>query len=290
MVESTLLFFIRREYAKLRKSEQKVADYILQNPDEVEQLSIAEVSRKAACSQPTTMRFVRAIGYESYTEFKRALMEERQEKRRKDKPEILYGYELKKTERIEGIPAKVISTTIKLLEDTLQNISVKSLKKAIKLLVEARDIVIYGVENSNSTACDLMTKLLYLGFQCKIYEDSYLQTISANNLREGDVAIGISYSGYSRTTVDVMKLAKRTGAATICITNFEDTLLSRYSDVCICASGEQFLYGNAIFSRTTQTAIVDMIYMGILLYDYDKYTKRLDRNSQIINDRAYKNN
>ncbi|MEE1046539.1 MAG: hypothetical protein U0M60_03845 [Clostridia bacterium] len=34
-------------------------------------------------------------------------------------------------------------------------------------------------------------------------------------------------------------------------------------------------------------AIIDMIYSGILLSDYKKYTKILDRNSKLIGDQAY---
>ena len=50
--------------------------------------------------------------------------------------------------------------------------------------------------------------------------------------------MGISYSGESKDTVDVMKTAKKAGATAIAITNFKDSPISRYADILICTSQE----------------------------------------------------
>ena len=71
-------------------------------------------------------------------------------------------------------------------------------------------------------------------------------------MKKGEVAIGISYSGTSINTVDVLKQAKKNGATTIAITNFDKTPLVEQADIVILTSDKQFLYGNDIFSRTIQ--------------------------------------
>ena len=159
----------------------------------------------------------------------------------------------------------------------MKSISPKTLEQVVKAIIQADKIALYYVENSSCTANDLVTKLMYLGINCCAYSDYYMQQVSARNLTEKDLAIGISYSGRSRSTVDAMKLASQTGAATIAITNFENSLIEEYADMVLCTSNEQFLYGDAIFSRVSQLAVVDMIYSGILLSDYKKYTKILAR-------------
>ena len=40
-------------------------------------------------------------------------------------------------------------------------------------------------------------------------------------------------------------------------------------------------------SRISQLAIVDMLYMGILVSDYDLYTKRLDKINLLVKDKNY---
>ena len=84
-----------------------------------------------------------------------------------------------------------------------------------------------------------------------------------------------------------MKLAKRKGASTIVLTNYDDVLIGKYADIMLCTGNRQQLYGNAIFSRTSQIAVVDMNYTGSILRDYPKYTKKLDESSRIVRNQTY---
>ena len=279
---------ITRNYRELRPSERKVADYLLHCEEELEDMTLTELSEKAKVSQPTVLRFARGMGYEGFKELKNAILEEKiRKKMEKEKITPLYGFPVGKEDVLTDVPSKVIGTTIHVMQETLKSISLKEYVKAIELITNAENIIVYGVENSLCTVSDLVTKFLYLGLKCSSYHDYYLQNISAGNLNERDVAIGISYSGNSRNTVEVMRTAKKAGASTIVITNFEDAPISKYADVQICTSTEQFLYGDAIFSRSSQLAIVDMLYMGVLLSDYEKYTQRLDKNGRTICNQIY---
>ncbi len=281
-------FLIERNYASLRRSEKKVADYVLGHTEKVGKLSLSELERKVDVSQPTIIRFTKALGFDGYKEFKYALIAEKARQER-DGREIsaMHGYRISGKDQVKDVPAMAIATTIEMLENTLKCISPKVFSQIVEAISKARFIDIYGVENSETPVSDLATKLLYLGLNCRMFHDYYLQRICAGKLTPKDVAIGISYSGCSKDTVDVMKIAKRRGAKTIVITNFADSMISKYADLTLCTSHDQYLYGDAIFSRTSQIAIVDMIYMGILLSDYDAYAKQLDKSSRIIQDKAY---
>ena len=160
----------------------------------------------------------------------------------------------------------------------------------MEALANARLIDIYGVENSEATALDLLTKLLYLGLPCRYFSDCYHQQIAAGALTSEDVAVGISYSGESKDTVDSLRKAKKAGARTIAVTNFKDAAISRYADILICTSQEQLMYGDAIFSRSCQILVVDMIYMGIISLDYDRFTDRLKRCEKVVQEKAYGGN
>ena len=47
------------------------------------------------------------------------------------------------------------------------------------------------------------------------------------------------------------------------------------------------MYGDAIFSRSCQILIVDMIYVGIILSDYEKYTEKLKLCEKVVREKAY---
>lgn len=278
-----VIFRIKTIYNVLRPSEKKVADYVLNYQDDYTKLSMLLISKEANISQPTIMRFVKAIGYNSFKEFKYELLKNDKAKN----VDILYGYTLSKDEQLSDIPSNIVARTITMLEDSLKSISIKNYEKAIKAIHTSKHISIFAVENSVSVANDLMIKLLYLGKQVTLYDDGYLQSINASNLCKGDLAIGISYSGNSKDTVEALKIAHDKKAITIAIVNFENTMITKSADIVLSTSNDQFLYGDAIFSRTVQTALIDMIYMGVIKSDYDFYTKQLDCNSKLISHRGY---
>lgn len=278
---------IRRCYASLRKSEQKVADYVLNHEAACRRISLETLAEQSGVSQPTVVRFVKALGFQGFKEFRYKLMENAVTEARSGESQAMYGYNLNPDEKLKLIPAKVVATSVRTLEDMLKSISGEQFEKTIHMLAGARKIMLCCVENSSAAAKDLMTKLLYLGYDCRYDEDYYIQKIAAAALTEQDVVIGISYSGQSKDTVDVMKTAKRAGAKTIAITNFRESRISQFSDVVMCCSQEQWLYGDCIFSRTTQIVLNDMIYMGLIAGDYDNRTEQLDKNSRLISDKAY---
>ncbi len=279
---------IRTMYSEMRKSEKKVADYVLKNELECGRISLEKLAKRSDVSQPTVVRFVKALGYDSFKEFRYSLVREISElESRRMKDYSLQNYSINPRDDLKYVPAKVIASTVGILENMLKSISQDEFKKAIRMIAKAKKIVICAVENSTAVANDLNTKLLYLGYDCRFDEDYYIQHIQVAAMTENDLVIGISYSGQSKDTVDAMKLAKKSKAQTICITNFAESRISRWGDVVLCSSQKQWMYGDCIFSRSSQMVINDMIYMGLITFDYNRCTENLDKNSEIIQNRGY---
>ena len=280
---------ITASYGDLRKSEKRAADYILCHMELAAGLSIDRLAKAADVSQPTVLRMLRSLGFTGYKDFKYQLVSELAQSGPESQgaAEPMFGYTLRKQDTLEEIPSYMTATAAGMMEETLKNLSVRTYRKAVESIRKARLIDIYSVENSGVAAQDLLAKLLYLGLPCRYFSDAYYQRISAGSLTGEDVAVGISYSGASKDTVDAVRTAKRSGATTIVITNFHDSPISRYADILICTSQEQFIYGNAIYSRMTQLLIVDMIYMGIIASDYEHYVGLLDQGEKVARERAY---
>lgn len=283
---------IEKGYADLRRSEKLAADYVLEHTEQIPDLSIDRLAHNAGVSQPTVLRMLRSAGFSGYRDFCYRLVAELAKKAGAGEggKGPMYGYTLDKSTPLEEIPFNMAATTQKMLEETIKNFSGKIYQKTVEALANARLIDIYGVENSEATALDLLTKLLYLGLPCRYFSDCYHQQIAAGALTPEDVAVGISYSGESKDTVDSLRTAKKAGARTIAVTNFKDAAISRYADILICTSQEQLMYGDAIFSRSCQILVVDMIYMGIISLDYDRYTDRLKRCEKVVQEKAYGGN
>ena len=271
-MKNNIMTQIESGYANLRKSEKQAADYILDHMDQAQDLPLDRLAKAAGVSQPTVLRMLKALGYKGYKDFRYHLVAELAKSGEKEKadeqPQPMYGYTLNRKDSLNEIPVNITMTTERMLEETLKNFPGKTYQKVIEALKNARMIDIYGVENSEVTAVDL-------------------QQIAAGRLTDQDVAVGISYSGESKDTVDAMRAAKRSGACTIAITNFKDSTIGKYADILICTSQDQHFYGNAIFSRSTQILIVDMIYMGLISSDYEHYVEQLNKCEKVVRDKAY---
>ena len=65
-----LLRQIKNTLPELRKSEKLVADFVLKDPKSVVTMKTAEASSAIGISEPTLIRFCKALGFSGYQEFK----------------------------------------------------------------------------------------------------------------------------------------------------------------------------------------------------------------------------
>ena len=269
---------VKSAYATLRPSEQRVADQVLADPEKCTRCTIAELADQVQVSQPTVVRFVQALGFDGYRSFKYCLLRDRSGKSPKSPYfDHLGDFDLKPWDRLEDLPLKETRIAGRLLEDALKFLSADALSRAVRMLA-----------NSVTPASDLLTKLTYLGLNCRMHTDTYLQQISAAHLGVADVAVAVSHSGCSIDTVKALKQARKAGAGTIAITSHKEPLLGKYADVCLSTGGRALsIYGSAIFSRIPDLAVVDLLYMGIIQSDYERFSRSLDKSGAVIADRGY---
>ncbi|HJC11999.1 MAG TPA: MurR/RpiR family transcriptional regulator [Candidatus Blautia merdigallinarum] len=287
MEYKSFIFEVRSRYKEFRPSEQKAADIILNEDKRILDWTIEEFAQAAGVSQPTVIRFARALGLKGYRELKNKVLEEYARKKEEPDPAEILNYPVQKEDRIVDIPAKVIMTNIRHLEEVLKALSSYEFVRAVNALEKAENISVYAVENSSCTAEDFATKMTYIGKQVYFNKDGYMQKVNAKNLTERDVAMGISHTGQSRHTVDALRCAKESGAMTIAITNYQQALINKYADIILCTENTQYMYGNAIFSRSAQISLVDMLYLGVFLKNYDYYAEKLNNSWKNIQDLVY---
>lgn len=92
-----------------------------------------------------------------------------------------------------------------------------------------------------------------------------MQFISASLLTDADVGIAVSHSGTKRHTVEALKLAKASGATTICITSHPAPPVAEVADIKLCTSWENLVHDDSPGVRNAQLALVDVIYKGIIM-------------------------
>ena len=142
---------------QLRPSERKLADYVLEAPREVLDLSMTEVAQRAGVSQPTIARFCHALGFSGFREFKIRLAQGVAA----DVPAVYR--DVRPDEPVPGVAAKVLDRTIGALIQVRNNLSSDAVADAITLLASARRIEFYGAGGSGIAAQDMQHKFFRLG-------------------------------------------------------------------------------------------------------------------------------
>ena len=258
-MESTL-HKIRANYQQLGPSEKKVADYILQNEQEVTSLPIGELAALSGSTTATIVRFSRRLGFKGFTDLRIGLASEMIST-------STISSKITQNDSCFEIFNKRINDIAVSLWNTESVLDAKQLDLAANAIMKADRIVIFGLGNSAAIAQDAAHKFLRLGLNAQSCTDNHLQAIIASHLDRKSVAIGISHSGASTDIIDALQLSKIGSATTICITNYADSPIVKNSDICLFTKSEETNHSIlAMSSRIAQLAIFDAIYTYIVLH------------------------
>lgn len=278
----TCLGLIRSHYPSLTPAEQRVADFILNNPEEVIYMSVTELAEKCDVGDGTVVRFAHDIGLSGYQELKLVLSRDLSNS---------FEYVLEDVspeDSLEDIVRKITNRNLRAIADTTQLISIDSLNRAIEAIYKARRVEFYGVGASGFTALEAKYKFLRIGILCDALTDPHLQAMSASTLNSRDVAIGVSHSGATKDTVDSIKVAKNAGATTICITNFARSPITEFTDiVLLTASPEAPLASGAIRSIVSQLHVLDLLFTGVAMRLGEQALKYTEMTAQSVLNKLY---
>ncbi|ABR50271.1 transcriptional regulator, RpiR family [Alkaliphilus metalliredigens QYMF] len=282
---SGCLVKIRQGLESFKPSEKKVAQFILDTPREIKDLSITELAKKSNTSEASIVRFCKSLELKGYQELKLAVSLETS---RAEQGEKVLFEQIGTGDSTQEIISKVSSGNIQAIEDTKNILSSEELEKAIETIDKAKSINIFGLGASSVVALDAQYKFMRINIPTHMYFDSHIQMTSAVHLTKEDVAIGISYSGRTKEIVEAMKVAKKKGAKTIAITQFGDSPLAGSADIKLyTAAVENNFRSGAMASRIAQLTVIDSLFIGVACRRYDEVIEHLYETREVVKDRKY---
>lgn len=243
----------------LTSTEQKVAAYVLERPEEVIYLPVTEVAERVGVSEATVVRFCRKAGFSGFQHLKIAIARELTPAQSTIRDGLSW------TDDLATICDKVYQTIVHALAQSRAAIDQKELAKAVEAVVAARRVDVYGVGTSGMVAQIACYRLLRIGKQAVAHSDPHLQCIAGTLLGPEDVAIAISHSGSTRDVLDSLEVAKKSGARTICITNYAKSPITRFADIqLLTATQETPFESGRTASIIAQLALIDALVAGVV--------------------------
>lgn len=245
---------------RLRKSESKVAEFILEHAHESLSMRIADVAARSGVSEPTVIRFCKAIGFDGYQSFKLQLAQNL------GTGGAYTQFAVNDTDSTEVLRNKVFDTTVGTLISVRDELNPIALETAINKIVSASRVEFYGFGASGSVAADAQHKFFRLQLSTAAYTDPHIQHMSAVSLGSNDVVVAISQSGQTKALLQSVKLAKEAGANIIGVAP-KDTALSELCDIPIEVNQEETNIAHTpVSSRIAHLVVIDVLATGVALH------------------------
>jgi RpiR family carbohydrate utilization transcriptional regulator len=244
----------------LRKSEQKVAQIVLADPDAAVNATVASMARAAGVSEPTVMRFCEGIGCDGFQGFKLDLARG-----------IAFGMHtphsvIAANDGPREVTDKIFQYTLASLDRARRKLDPGQLALAIEILAEAHKIEFFGFGASAIVAQDAQQKFPLFGKPCIATIDSHQQYMAALTMEPDDVLVAISNTGQTEAILQCVDAAQERGAKVIGITGQRASSLAETCDaVLVVETHENTNVYTPTTSRLGALVIIDILSTGLAL-------------------------
>ncbi len=257
MQSPNLIRRIAESKSTLRKSETKVAGFVLEHASDVIRMRIVDLASRSCVSEPTVIRFCRAIGFDGFQSFKLQLAQQL------SLGDVFTQFAVDDKDTIADLRNKVFDTTVGSLLTVRDELDVDTLELAITTLNEATRVEFYGFGASGSVAADAQHKFFRLQLSTAAYTDPHIQHMSAISLGANDVVVAISQSGQTQALLQSVRLAMEAGATVIGLAP-QHTALSEQCSIPIYVNVEEDLQTIApVSSRIAHLVVIDVLATGV---------------------------
>lgn len=248
---------IAKVYPTLSEGHRKAADFVLQNPLDTATMTIEGLAERSGTSTATITRFVRALGYASYGDFRTALSAAL-------KVALAPVEALADARAAAGSVFATMSASLgneaANLEEAITTLDEPTVDRAIAALLKARRIFIIGYGASHHVGAFLEDGLLLYLEADVIFATARGGPERASNqmLSAGpdDLVVAISLPRYSRSTLELAKFAKQRKAMLLAITDKPSSPLVAIADMTLFAPARNNFLPN---SPTAAFAVADAL-------------------------------
>src|SRR6185437_10069292 len=246
----------------------KIAAVLIDDPRAPLSLSITELAERAGTSAASVTRFCRMIGYGGYSPLRVGIAEDVG----RGGAEAAWLADIGRSFGPDDPPEEIKLS----LQTTAGLLDMPTALRVADAIAKSRHLDIYGVGGSALTALETKARLYRIGVNVHTWAEVHNGLTSAAILDAECVAIGISNTGRTEETIQMLERAKAAGAHTVALTANPDSPLARIADdILVAASPDGYLQPTDLSARHCQLFVVDLIYLLIAQSNFERTTRLL---------------
>ena len=277
-----LLVHLRSVLPGLAGALRQVGNVILEDPAWASRATIVELGERSGTSPATVTRFCRSLGLGGYTELRVGIATEIG---RADQAgwEVGIGADVLPTDPIDRVLRTLLAVDLQAMHETAAGLDLPTVRVVVDALVGARRVDFYGVGGSAAVLEDMQMRMHRIGISTWAWSDVHNGLTSAALLGPEDVAIGLSHSGRSKETVEMLAQARASGAVTVAITNFSTSPIAEVADHLLCTSVRETSYRSGEMSaRHSQFLVLDLLYLAVAQRTHERATETFARTAEAV--------
>ena len=270
--DSNPLLKIKAIFNDFTPVEQKVAEFILENPSKVPAMSIKELAVASKSSDASVMRFCKALGFSGYRSFIVGLTLAIADN---EEDAGLYT-DIRPGDSVKSVVRNIFRNERQALTDTENILKTTEVEKAVAILGSSEAVHFFGIGASGLVCLDAVQKFRRIGVSSYAHTDFHDQLTSAALLGSKDACVLFTYSGKTKEIQLILKLLKAQNCKIIAVTQLRKANLLKGADVYLnVLTREVTMRSGATSSRIAMLSLVDILLSCVLSTDYDKYEKKL---------------
>lgn len=272
---------VRSIYDSLSNAEKKVADYFLNNMENVFNKPIAQLAQEAGVSKVAWVRFCKDIGFDGLKDLKKALFAQLREK--VDETVADPFSDVRDVVDTKSLIEGIKQNSVRAIQDTAELLDPNALEEAAQAILNAKSVRIFGVGASGMVGQDLHSKLMRINKNSYFGTDHHSQLTYAASMTAQDVAVLISMSGTTSEVLEILSLVKRCKTPSIALTKYSKTPLAMNADTVLYISTPEItMRSGAMSSRLAQLMVIDALFTAVAHMDYDAIAVNLEKSHESI--------
>lgn len=263
---ANLVLYIRSQKSNLNISQQKIADYIIEDPNRVIDQTSKEISEILSLSEASIVRFCQKLGFKGYRDFRLKMAHDQGQESAQPVPQ-----DITREDSTLEVVRKVLQSESEDILFTSNMIDEPLMLKVLDLISKCNKLAFFGIGSSAIVASTAKEHFLHYGKMAFAETDHLLQLALANSLEPGDVAFAFSISGTSKLPIRALEIAKQHGAYTICMTQNVASPLAKVAEYIIQIYRKDLSIDDlGTMTRIVHLALVDALAIAYASKEWDK--------------------
>ena len=266
-------------YHDLSKGHKRIANIILREPSKAKEYSSMRLANAAGVSESTVIRFIKNVGYESFVEFRQAIIDEIQSRMEQSEKIVTATKEVMRAD----LWKKTLAMDVGNVKYTIDHLDTRTFNDVVDLSIRSKRKYIIAFGNDA-----LPAKMLFDNF-VTIFENVTLITSTDDyfahlvSLSRSDQVIIFSVSDKSKELLGLTKYIKSKKSDIVLIANHPSSPLAEYADHLITARSETPSF---VESYAAVFGIINALTLEIVRKDRIRVTERYKQIQKLRTDFA----